>query len=831
MNSAPCIGTKHCDASMLDFRSTHCVKYVDQTSVRQLRVKRVRNSQIQSRAVDSADEWPTDAELAAAEEVAQAAAAETADNEDSAQIECQESAPGISLSPVHPLQRQRVLSTPSPLQDPAAFVWSMALLVTIRLSRRWSEMAPFSVASQDISEEALINDQQLFSSRQAYERQVSAARAAEADERLVKARNDAAAREAERQTRMRERAETKAAAKARADEVAAAQRAKFEEAEAASATLLAEKTAIAQKEREDRERLRQQELEAARREAEEQQRMAALAAKAEEERKQQEVAAAAAAEESERQRLRSLSQRFVLRLEGSISITRPPKGTMTSGRFPAPALLQLSAAFGSTLGGQSGTTSAAFASIPTAHEGIIAVIGAAAGAAANDFASALRLQALAGSGPLQVMDEGELQLWVHVATMRTIAVARKQLETLVNESSDRINDRTEVIKVGTERFVLPREEMQRLSLRYDAAVAALHDGRTSDASVLLESLAEDEERSFYQDLPKATVPHLGAALALASFVDKAFDEHPSIAAAATSLATSLLTTRTAAAPLDSLASFAAFLEASLPESHPITIAGHELADKNMSPATRREKKNRQLAEEATLAEALVQEEWPDASESAAARAAQREAATPIPERVWALRNVAATSALGGPAGAARAVQLLQQAVKLKEDDLGDSYHPCLLPELDAMAQAAAAAGPDLGDTETEARERALRILSYVAARYKATGNVGSGVVLLQAAIRYHEERLERRHRGISALESTADRWLETLTGDTRAQVIAKRSDNTTVPSITAAFTDELAAQASLGSQQSKAQQWQVGGIAPLKPLIETEASTEDTPSS
>jgi hypothetical protein len=66
------------------------------------------------------------------------------------------------------------------------------------------------------------------------------------------------------------------------------------------------------------------------REAEEQQRMAALAAKAEEERKQQEVAAAAAAEESERQRLRSLSQRFVLRLEGSISITRPPKVSFTA---------------------------------------------------------------------------------------------------------------------------------------------------------------------------------------------------------------------------------------------------------------------------------------------------------------------------------------------------------------------------------------------------------------------------------------------------------------------------------------------------------------------
>ena len=42
----------------------------------------------------------------------------------------------------------------------------------------------------------------------------------------------------------------------------------------------------------------------------------------------------------------------------------------------------------------------------------------------------------------------------------------------------------------------------------------------------------------------------------------------------------------------------------------------------------------------------AEEEWPDANEIKAARVAAKEASTPIPERVWALRNVAG-GAVGG----------------------------------------------------------------------------------------------------------------------------------------------------------------------------------------
>ena len=89
-----------------------------------------------------------------------------------------------------------------------------------------------------------------------------------------------------------------------------------------------------------------------------------------------------------------------------------------------------------------------------------------------------------------------------------------------------------------------------------------------------------------------------------------------------------------------------------------------------------------LAAQAELAEALVQDEWPDEAEAAAARAAAREAATPVPERVWALQNVGSTLALQGPRELARARQLLERAVLLKAEWVGKARHPGA-PPLDA----------------------------------------------------------------------------------------------------------------------------------------------------
>ena len=79
--------------------------------------------------------------------------------------------------------------------------------------------------------------------------------------------------------------------------------------------------------------------------------------------------------------------------------------------------------------------------------------------------------------------------------------------------------------------------------------------------------------------------------------------------------------------------------------------------------------------QAELAAQLLEEEWPDEDEVRAARMAVREEATPVPERAWALRNVASTLALGGPGERARARSLLEKAVTLKEQWLDSDQHP------------------------------------------------------------------------------------------------------------------------------------------------------------
>ena len=89
--------------------------------------------------------------------------------------------------------------------------------------------------------------------------------------------------------------------------------------------------------------------------------------------------------------------------------------------------------------------------------------------------------------------------------------------------------------------------------------------------------------------------------------------------------------------------------------------------------------------QAELAAQLLEEQWPDENEMKAATMAAREEATPVPERAWALRNVASTLALGGPGEKARARTLLEKAVGLKEQWLDDKEHPGMRSRLSCIA--------------------------------------------------------------------------------------------------------------------------------------------------
>ena len=85
--------------------------------------------------------------------------------------------------------------------------------------------------------------------------------------------------------------------------------------------------------------------------------------------------------------------------------------------------------------------------------------------------------------------------------------------------------------------------------------------------------------------------------------------------------------------------------------------------------------NQLLSLQAEIAESLVQFEMPDRAEQAAIKLREIQDSIPVPERVWALRNVGSTSALGGPQGRARARKLLDQAIVLKRDLVGGMQHP------------------------------------------------------------------------------------------------------------------------------------------------------------
>ena len=79
--------------------------------------------------------------------------------------------------------------------------------------------------------------------------------------------------------------------------------------------------------------------------------------------------------------------------------------------------------------------------------------------------------------------------------------------------------------------------------------------------------------------------------------------------------------------------------------------------------------------QAELAKRLVAMEIPDRSERTALKIKEAEKSVPIPERVWALRNVGETSAMGGKDGQNRARTLLERALLLKEEFVGSSKHP------------------------------------------------------------------------------------------------------------------------------------------------------------
>jgi hypothetical protein len=125
------------------------------------------------------------------------------------------------------------------------------------------------------------------------------------------------------------------------------------------------------------------------------------------------------------------------------------------------------------------------------------------------------------------------------------------------------------------------------------------------------------------------------------------------------------------------------------DDHPITVHMLELADKNVSLKKKKAVVERQRALDELVAQ-LQSEEKLSSAEISARLALEKQDLIPVPERVWALRNTAATMALGDARSRAKAKDIFEMALQLQRQHLADPCHPGLLGELWRYTSAGAA---------------------------------------------------------------------------------------------------------------------------------------------
>ncbi|GLI64415.1 hypothetical protein VaNZ11_007621 [Volvox africanus] len=258
-----------------------------------------------------------------------------------------------------------------------------------------------------------------------------------------------------------------------------------------------------------------------------------------------------------------------------------------------------------------------------------------------------------------------------------------------------------------------------------------------------------------------------------------------------------LSERAKKAPLDSLTVTAQFLRAVLPggPGHPVVCILDKLAEANMSLATRQATQIRQqrAALEAQAAAVLEEQRGGGSPGSGTGTggalvvgpggaADARGSLVPVPERLWATRNVAKNlMRFGEPLQVGEAVNMLEESVSLARRHYGER-HPCqlavLLDYLDALAAEAAIqakvaaqqapanglAGqpqPQSGTAagtpsrQYRAAEELLEVVQALCERYQANRDPLSCVLLLEAALVVVSPLLRPTGRGTSGGRSSS----------------------------------------------------------------------------
>ena len=200
----------------------------------------------------------------------------------------------------------------------------------------------------------------------------------------------------------------------------------------------------------------------------------------------------------------------------------------------------------------------------------------------------------------------------------------------------------------------------------------------------------------------------------------------------------------------------------------------------MSPQKKAEAAEKKRRLDAALKARVLEQEWPDRQQTSTElyvpfflsvnaqtvlcsyRLKEREELTPIPERVWAFRNVARTLTMSGsPSEAAlnQSIDLLKKALRLQQKYLGSPKHPGMLGPLRDYARIL-----DKVDVDVSAViwEQIVDILQEMTQRYRKQGDLLSAAVCAEAGLYQGENIQNPRHPSLKKLGKESEALFNAL---------------------------------------------------------------------
>eukprot|EP00892_Ulva_mutabilis_P007024 jgi/Ulvmu1/4694/UM002_0425.1 len=627
------------------------------------------------------------------------------------------------------------------------------------------------------------------------------------EQRIQAARAEAERAAAEHSRRQQEYAEVAAREAARQRRLRDKARQEYEAAEARRAADLAKRIAAerelskqrADERRKAEEALRQAQEEAAQKaaaEAEKQRLRDAAAA---------EAAAAAAAEEQAA--LQKEQQVFVLRTAGRVAASKARPGMVTEGPVMMPAKVEMAAEVSNVLVGELGPVARGAATLEDAQDLTISVGGEVANLFRQANTEAFMTQQVMGTGPLTLMDSAEVRHWMNQACMAVQAAATATLRTTLDqlEQSDLKVPATQNFAIKLERGVLPQGHDRRTDAMLAQRILDVQGGDLGARDRLqqhLDNLSNEEASWVWPALHLSSksvsgCDHVVDICIAAHVLDRAqqlqsserpakgtCDEH------VVDLMCQWLTSRLSSAPPDGLLDIAEMACWTIGDDHPIAKHVLILAEENMSSERKQAVVNRQRALDAIMAEQLLKQERQSARELSDEQALEKHELTPVPERVWALRNIAATMALGDRKSKEKARELYSKALQLQRSYLTDDRHPGLLGELWRLAELLQLED----DWQADAAitwEECLEILEIVIARFRGQGDLVSATSLAEGSCAALESKLGPSHPAIRRLIMSADNMFSALDDSEQEQVIAWRGSDAAVDTLIKNFTKAL----------------------------------------